>query len=68
MTGIGQSILNQGLEQGLEQGISVGENRLAELVKILLKEGKYEELSIVTKDHEERQRLYKIYGIVDEEK
>ena len=71
MTGIGQSILDEGIGigvgKGIKEGISLGENRLAKLVQTLLKEKKYEEASLVTEDIEERQRLYKLYGIIDDE-
>ena len=59
MTGVGQSVYNE--------GIGLGEKRLAKLIQKLLKEKKYEEASLVTEDIKERQRLYKLYGIIDDE-
>ncbi len=42
---------------------SKGENRLAQLIQILLKEKKYKEIETVSGSREKRHELYEQYGI-----
>ena len=45
------------------RGESKGENRLAQLIQILLKEKKYKEIETVSGSREKRHELYRQYGI-----
>ena len=68
MSGLGQTILQEGIQQGLQEGIQKGmqkgEDLLAALVGCLKKDGRLSELDQIA-DEEARRRLYKEYGLID---
>ncbi len=45
------------------RGEARGENRMAELIQLLLKDRKYSEIKIASSDKQKRQELYRVYGI-----
>lgn len=53
----------KGKEEGIEQGKTVGEKRLASLMKLLLEEKRMEELEQVVNDNVFREKLYKEYSL-----
>lgn len=53
----------RGEARGITIGESKGEDRLAELIKILLKERKYREIETVSGSREKRHEFYRQYGI-----
>ena len=55
--------MKKGIEKGEASGKIKGENRLASLIQLLLKEKKYEEISLASSDSGKRQELYRLYGI-----
>ena len=55
--------LEQGLELGKKQGLELGENRMGQLMTILINEGKSEEAALVAKDAEKRKEYYEKYHI-----
>ena len=55
--------LEKGIEQGRAEGLVKGENRLAQLVSILLKEGEIQEVQKVTLNPIYRKELYKKYHL-----
>lgn len=58
--------LEQGLEQGLKQGLEQGIELINQLNKILLSEGKYDELQKASKDKEYQKKLLAEYGLLNE--
>ena len=57
---IGES---RGIAIGEARGVVTGENRLAELIRILLKEKEYREVEAVSSSRERRHELYRKYGL-----
>ena len=55
---------DNGFAEGHDNGFAEGEYCLAELVNILIKNGKQEELQIALNDKSKRNELYKKYGII----
>ncbi len=53
----------RGIKIGEAQGESKGEDRLAQLIKILVKEKKFGEIETVSESRKKRHELYKQYGI-----
>ncbi len=49
--------------EGIEQGIERGEDRISELIRILIAEGQYDKLAKVSENREYRSKLLKQYGI-----
>ena len=47
----------------IEKGEKKGENRLAELIQVLLKQKKYVEIEMASQNREKRHELYRQYGI-----
>ena len=68
MSGLGQTIMNEGIQQGIQQGIQKGikegENLLATLVSCLKRDGRLNELVRIA-DEEARKQLYREYGLID---
>jgi hypothetical protein len=68
MSGLGQTIMNEGIQQGIQQGIQKGikegENLLATLVSCLKRDGRLNELDRIA-DEEARKQLYREYGLID---
>lgn len=58
------SAIKASFDDGRDEGIGIGENRLAELIGILMKIGKTEDIQDALKDEVKRNELYKIHGIV----
>lgn len=54
----------RGKQIGEQIGVKKGENRLAELIGRLCKEGKYQEIEAVSADRQKRQELYQQYNII----
>ena len=54
---------SRGVDQGISQGISQGENRMGQLINVLLRDGKSDELQRVATDETRRMELYRQYGI-----
>ena len=53
----------KGFARGEASGMIKGENRLAQLMQILLKEHRYTELNQIADSLKKRQELYQAYGI-----
>lgn len=53
----------RGIQIGEARGEVTGETRLAELIRLLLREKKYKEIEIVSGSRERRHELYREYGI-----
>lgn len=53
----------RGISIGEKRGEVKGENRLADLIQILLKDKKYGDIETATKNRDRRQELYNQYGI-----
>ena len=53
----------RGIAIGETIGEKKGENRLAELIQVLLKQKKYVEIEMASKNREKRHELYRQYGI-----
>ena len=49
--------------RGEERGKIEGENRMAKLIQLLLKEKKYKEIDMASSNCEKRQELYRLYGV-----
>ena len=60
MSGLGQSIMNEGMQKGMQEG----ENLLATLVGLLKRDGRLGDLDHIS-DEESRKRLYKEYHLID---
>jgi len=54
-------------ELGKKQGVEIGENRMGQLMTILINEGKSEEAMLVAKDAEKRKEYYKKYRIEEKD-
>ena len=54
----------RGKKRGVKIGVKRGEKRLADLISLLLKEKKYDEIEAVSNDARKRQELYHTYGIL----
>lgn len=73
MTGMGQTIyengirqgLEQGREQGLEQGREQGETLLGTLIGKLFADGRTKDAEMAALNEAERKRLYREYGLID---
>jgi flagellar biosynthesis/type III secretory pathway protein FliH len=57
--------ISQGRSQGISIGISQGENKLAQLINLLIADNRQEDIAKVTTDEAIRKEMYKKYGIVD---
>lgn len=53
----------KGEARGYKKGAKKGEKRLAELIQHLLKEGKYDDISLASSSRKKRHELYRRYGI-----
>ena len=60
--GIKQGI-EKGIDEGLREGLRIGENRLAELLRLLKDSGRTEELDRAISDPECRMKLYQEFQI-----
>lgn len=58
--------IRQGREEGICQGQQEGENRLSQLIGILLKNGRTSEIELVIADETARKEYYKRYEIEGE--
>ena len=56
-----------GEKHGREIGEKIGENRLGQLMTILINEGKRDEVALVAKDEKARQKYYEKYHLTDTE-
>ena len=54
-----------GEKRGREIGEKIGENRLGQLMTILINEGKRDEVALVAKDEKARQEYYEKYHLMD---
>jgi len=75
MSGLGQTIMRegmqrglqegmqQGMQQGIQEGIQQGENLLVTLIGFLKKDGRLNELNHIS-DEEARRQLYKEYNLI----
>ncbi len=52
-------------EDGKEEGSVTAENKLGKLIRILLEEGKSDDLLLASENREFREALYKQYDICD---
>ena len=52
------------IKASFDDGVETGENRLAKLIDILIKNGRSEDIQIVLNDESKRNSLYKEYGII----
>lgn len=53
----------RGEARGIKIGEATGENRLADLIQILVHEKNYKEIEAVSASREKRHELYRRYGI-----
>ena len=65
MSGLGQSVLEEGIEQGIGQGIEQGEELLASLMSRLLKDGRIADAELAANDVLARKELYKEYELIE---
>lgn len=56
-------VFDRGLEQGLDRGRGQGEEKMAQLTKILMEEGRQEELKRAIEEPEFRELLFRHYGL-----
>lgn len=52
-----------GIQKGEAAGKIKGENRLADLIQRLLRDKKYDDISLAASDSGRRQELYRLYNI-----
>lgn len=68
MSGLGQSVLEEGIERGIERGLErgfeEGQNLLAELIEHLFEDNRIEDVELAAKDETARKQLYKEYGMI----
>jgi hypothetical protein len=62
---MGGKILDYEAKNILNNGISQGENKLAQLINLLIADNRQEDIAKVTTDEAVRKEMYKKYGIVD---
>ena len=56
-------MITDALDKLIAKGEARGENKLAELIRMLLHDGKDDEVRVVVNDEKHRQELYVQYGI-----
>lgn len=52
-----------GQAKGEQAGLVKGENRLAKLIQFLLRDKKYSEIDLASRDSAKRQEMYRLYGL-----
>jgi hypothetical protein len=64
MCTVAQNLLKQGRNEGRNEGINLGENKLAQLINVMVADNKSEDITKVTTDEKLRKEYYKKYNIV----
>ncbi len=59
------SIKQRAIQQGIRQGIQEGENKLSNLIQLLIAAGRTEDIAKATSNADARKKLYNEFGITD---
>lgn len=65
MTGFARSLAIEHEEIGEERGMTLGEDRLAKLISILMSLGRTEDVAKAANDEEARKEFYREFNIID---
>lgn len=65
MTGLGQMLVDDGIQKGIQKGIQQGITLFATLTKRMLQDGRVEDLERAAENDEIREQLCKEYGLLE---